>query len=188
MERTYKMAGQLPLNFKYKLYYTDDKKNVKNYEDRIHEIGEFASGEELVSLLSHLRPLSIQGTDYHMFKAEIRPLWEDARNRAGGKFIIRTKRGPHTMAVFTSLVLAMCGGQFGADLEAELCGVVARARTGGFSVCLWHRTSSDETVKQRLTERLNEILNTQVPLVFEHEPHDNLLSLVAGLPAAISPQ
>lgn len=170
------------LNSTYKLYYTDDKKNVKSYEERIHEIGEVCTAESLVQYLSHLRPLIIPGTDYHVFKSDIKPMWEDERNRAGGKFIIRTKRGMQTMAVFTSLVFAFCGGQFGVDLESELCGVVARARSGGFSVCLWHRSASDQHLRDLLNARLRDILQiSDSSFFFEHETHDSSLS------AAVAP-
>jgi translation initiation factor 4E len=175
------MSRNSPLNDAYNLYYTDDKKNVKNYEDRIHLISApIATADSLVSYLSHLRPLAIPGTDYHLFKAAIRPLWEDAGNRAGGKFIIRTKRGQQTMAVFTSLVLAFCGGGFGEALESEICGVVARARSAGFSVCVWHRTAGDFRLRTLLETKIRQILAIADSVLLEHETHDGSLAMVVS--------
>ena len=170
-----------PLNDSYKLYYTDDRRNVTNYEDRIHEIGEFSTAEGLLAYLCHLRPLGISGTDYHLFKGSIRPLWEDAGNRKGGKLIVRTsKRGAGlTMAVFNTIVMAFCAGGFGESLDAEVCGIVARARGGGFSVCVWHRDAGNLETRALLQMKLREVLNIADPeFTFEHETHDGSLALV----------
>lgn len=31
--------------------------------------------------------------DYHVFREGIRPMWEDSENQAGGKWIVRLKKG-----------------------------------------------------------------------------------------------
>lgn len=31
--------------------------------------------------------------DYHLFKTDIKPMWEDPANRKGGKWMIRVRKG-----------------------------------------------------------------------------------------------
>jgi translation initiation factor 4E len=161
-----------PLSSSYSLYYTDDNKSCRNYEDRIHEISEpITTAECLVQHLSHLKALSLSGTDYHLFVSSIKPMWEDPANRQGGKFIVRTKRGGQTMAVFNMMVFALSGGTFAEDLD--ICGVVARCRGVGSSVCLWHRNREDVEIRRKINHKLIEILKVEdKAFQFEYERHD----------------
>ena len=52
--------------------------------------------EDFWQLYVHLRrPIEDRPTicDYHVFRAGIRPMWEDEANSNGGKWIVRLKKG-----------------------------------------------------------------------------------------------
>lgn len=66
-----------------------------NYDANLRQVGTFNTVENFWYLYSHMtRPQDLQGhADIHMFKAGIRPLWEDDANKNGGKWIVRLKKG-----------------------------------------------------------------------------------------------
>lgn len=66
-----------------------------NYDANLRQVGTFNAVENFWYLYSHMtRPQDLQGhADIHMFKAGIRPLWEDDANKNGGKWIVRLKKG-----------------------------------------------------------------------------------------------
>lgn len=65
------------------------------YDANLRLVGTFNTVEKFWYLYAHMaRPQDIQGhADIHMFKAGIRPLWEDDANKNGGKWIVRLKKG-----------------------------------------------------------------------------------------------
>lgn len=66
-----------------------------NYDANLRHVGTFNSVEKFWYLYAHMtRPQDLQGhADIHLFKAGIRPLWEDDANKNGGKWIVRLKKG-----------------------------------------------------------------------------------------------
>lgn len=68
---------------------------VQAYDANLRLVGTFNTVEKFWYLYSHMsRPQDLQGhADIHMFKAGIRPLWEDDTNKNGGKWIVRLKKG-----------------------------------------------------------------------------------------------
>lgn len=65
------------------------------YDAHLRQVGTFNTVEKFWYLYAHMaRPHDLQGhADIHMFKAGIRPLWEDEANKNGGKWIVRLKKG-----------------------------------------------------------------------------------------------
>ncbi|KAF8403977.1 hypothetical protein HHK36_012087 [Tetracentron sinense] len=82
---------------KFVFWYTRRTPGIRtqtSYEDNIKKIVEFSTVEAFWVCYCHLaRPSSLPSqTDLHLFKEGIRPLWEDAANCNGGKWIIRFKK------------------------------------------------------------------------------------------------
>ncbi|XP_043690958.1 eukaryotic translation initiation factor NCBP-like [Telopea speciosissima] len=89
-------SGLHPLKHKFAFWYTRRTPGVRSqaYEDNIKKIVEFSTVEGFWVCYCHLaRPSSLPSpTDLHLFKEGIRPLWEDAANCNGGKWIIRFRK------------------------------------------------------------------------------------------------
>jgi translation initiation factor 4E len=51
--------------------------------------------QDFWKIYNHLvRPNDLPNTmDYHLFKTGIKPMWEDAANRRGGKWMVRLRKG-----------------------------------------------------------------------------------------------
>jgi translation initiation factor 4E len=119
-----------------------------------------------------------QGSYYHVFRSGIRPEWEDARNEAGGKWVISVQ---HQMQgrlneLWLNTVMAIIGENF-AEYNEHICGAVVSVR--GHKVylhactrhtpserslqqdrlSLWTKTSSDEKACIEIGKRWKSILN-----------------------------
>lgn len=78
-----------PLRNQWTLWYLDNDRN-KSWEEKQNEISTFDTVEDfwnlynMIKFASELQP----GNDYSLFKQNIRPMWEDAANANGGRWIL----------------------------------------------------------------------------------------------------
>lgn len=119
------------------------------YENTLHGIATMRTAEEFWEIYSHLkRPSSLPVvSDYHLFKKDIRPIWEDSVNKNGGKWVVRMKKGVADR-YWEDLLLALIGDQFG-DVGEEVCGAVLSVRNGEDILSIWTRTDGGRVLKIR---------------------------------------
>ena len=110
-----------------------------DYEKTVHAIAGFSSVEDFFTVYSHLkRPSTLPlVSDYHLFKRGIRPIWEDADNRSGGKWIVRLKKGVADR-FWEDLIFACIGDQF-VEAGEDVCGIVLSVRNGEDILSIWVR-------------------------------------------------
>jgi translation initiation factor 4E len=100
------------------------------------------------SLLTHtqnnITPASelAQKSDYHLFKHGIRPEWEDAANKHGGKwaFQYKDKKAVDIDTMWLHIMLAAIGETLEDEEDNEVQGVVVNVRKGFYRIGLWTRT------------------------------------------------
>lgn len=121
----------------------------KDYEKSIIKIGSFGSAEAFWTLYTYLKcPSSLPTvSDYHIFKEGIRPVWEDAGNKRGGKWIIRLKKGVADR-YWEDLLLAIVGDQF-MEASDEVCGAVLSVRSGEDVLSVWTKMDGGRNIKIR---------------------------------------
>lgn len=128
----------------------------KDYEESIIKIGSVSSVEAFWTLYAYLKCPSALPTvsDYHIFKDGIRPVWEDAGNKRGGKWIIRLKKGVADR-YWEDLLLAIVGDQF---MEAgdEVCGAVLSVRSGEDVLSVWTKMDGGRNIKIRYAESFHD--------------------------------
>jgi translation initiation factor 4E len=76
-----------------------------------------------------------QGCTYHLFKDGVRPEWEDAANKRGGKWVII----PDEQRIdenWLSLLLATIGEVL-CDDDDEICGIVVSIRKKQNKITVW---------------------------------------------------
>lgn len=119
------------------------------YENTLHAIATVRTGEEFWEVYGHLkRPSTLPVvSDYHLFRKDIRPIWEDDVNKKGGKWVVRMKKGVADR-FWEDLLLALIGDQF-ADAGAEICGAVLSVRNGEDILSIWTRTDGGRVLKIR---------------------------------------
>ncbi|OAA74069.1 eukaryotic translation initiation factor 4E type 3 [Cordyceps fumosorosea ARSEF 2679] len=141
------------------------------YENTLHGIATVRTAEEFWGVYSHLkRPSSLPVvSDYHLFKKDIRPIWEDEVNRTGGKWVVRMKKGVADRH-WEDLLLSLIGDQFG-DAGEEVCGAVLSMRNGEDILSIWTRTDGGRVLKIR--ETMKRILNFPQNTRVEFKSHDS---------------
>lgn len=119
------------------------------YEQTLHGIATVKTAEEFWEVYAHLkRPSSLPVvSDYHLFKKDVRPIWEDDINKKGGKWVVRMKKGVADR-FWEDLLLALIGDQFG-DAGEEVCGAVLSVRNGEDILSIWTRTDGGRVLKIR---------------------------------------
>lgn len=166
-----------PLQYNYSFWFsrrTQGKASITSYDQNLKKIGAFASVEQFWTYYSHMmRPSDLTGhCDYHLFKEGIRPMWEDDANRAGGKWIVRLKKGLASRC-WENLILAMLGEQF--MVGEEICGAVISIRYQEDILSLWNRTALDQTTTSRIRDTLKRVLNLPPSTVMEYKTHTDSL-------------
>ena len=117
------------------------------------------------------------GCDYHMFDKGIRPMWEDPSNKAGGKWLIRLKKGVLPL-LWERLILSIIGGEFvTSDISShEITGCVASVRSGEDVISIWNRNSQDEKVKEAIKQEMMQVLKVPKDTIVEYRAHDASLA------------
>lgn len=147
---------------------------ANNYENNIHPIGSFSDSDEFWTIYSHLRRPNVLpvNSDIQLFRDGVKPVWEDPINAAGGKWIIRLKKGLINR-LWEHLVLALITGELDAGSNVfEACGVVVSIRYQEDILSVWSRTAMDENVKKNLKEAIKKALNFPMSLAMEYKAHD----------------
>lgn len=119
------------------------------YEKTLHPIASVETVEQFFAVYQHLkRPSDLPlVSDYHLFKKGVRPIWEDEENKAGGKWVVRLRKGVADR-YWEDLLLAIIGDQFG-EAGEEVCGAVLSVRSGEDILSIWTRASGQRVLKIR---------------------------------------
>ncbi|KAH9618834.1 hypothetical protein KSS87_006530 [Heliosperma pusillum] len=87
----------------------------------------------------------ITNADFHLFKAEIEPKWEDPECAKGGKWTVAASGKTDLDKMWLETLMALIGEQF--DEAEEICGVVASVRQRGDKLSLWTKNAANEAVQ-----------------------------------------
>ena len=81
-------------------------------------------------------------SDYHLFKAGVRPEWEDVQNKHGGKwsYQFKEKRNVPIDDLWLHVMLSAIGETLEEEDDGEVMGVVVNVRKGFFRIGVWTRT------------------------------------------------
>lgn len=82
-------------------------------------------------------------SDYHLFKAGVRPEWEDPQNKHGGKwsFQFKDKRAVPIDELWLHVMLAAIGETLESENDKEIMGVVVNVRKAFFRIGLWTKST-----------------------------------------------
>jgi translation initiation factor 4E len=168
--------GQHPLRFAWTLWFVHRQpgQKITDYEAAIKKIDNFSTIEEFWTVYSHLRrPNDLSNvSDFHLFKKDVRPVWEDPVNAQGGKWMVRLKKGIASR-LWEQLVIAIITEQF--DVGREICGAVLSMRHSEDILSLWNRTASDSRLNLRIRDTLKRLLGLPAETVMEYKTHNDSL-------------
>ncbi|KAJ2958438.1 hypothetical protein NQZ79_g6015 [Umbelopsis isabellina] len=148
---------------------------ITNYESGMKKIATVSSIEDYWAVYSHLkRPHELPNiSDYHMFKHGVRPVWEDAMNVNGGKWIVRLKKGLASR-YWESLTMAIIGDQF--DVGQEICGAVLSIRGAEDILSVWNQSAREGRTNLKIRDTLKKVLNLPPDTIMEYKTHNDSLN------------
>jgi len=136
----------------------------------------FNTVEDFWALYNHIELASklSAGCDYSLFKEGIKPMWEDDKNRRGGRWLINLDKKQRMTCLdnfWLEVMLCLIGESF-EDHSQYVNGAVVAVRTKCDKIGMWlgdsNAKESITTVGKRTKERLG--IDAQVSLGFEaHE-------------------
>jgi len=166
------MQVKHPLQNKWALWFFKNDKN-KSWHDNLRLITTFESVEDFWGVYNHIQLASKLGIgcDYSLFKDGIRPMWEDDRNRNGGRWLVninKNHRQQELDRLWLETLLCLIGEAFGEDSD-QVCGAVVNIRHKGDKLAVWTgiADNGDSVMKigRQFKERLT--LPPKTPIVYE---------------------
>ncbi|KAI8974317.1 translation initiation factor eIF 4e-like domain-containing protein [Pilobolus umbonatus] len=150
------------------------REKIVDYGNAMKKIATFHTIEDFWAVFSHLqRPSALPNiSDCQLFKEGVRPVWEDAANIEGGKWIVRIKKGLADR-YWESLVLAIIGDQF--DVNDEICGLVLSIRGSEDIISVWNKTASDGKIYLKIRDTIKKHLNLPAETIMEYKTHNDAL-------------
>lgn len=166
--------GIHPLRFTWVIFFLRRApgSKIQNYETAMKRIGAFSSIEDFWGIYTYLHPINELPTisDYHIFKAGIKPTYEDPANINGGKWQIRLRKGL-SHRIWEDLMLAIAGDQF-LEVGEELCGAVISSRNSEDVLSIWNKTASNGSTNLKIRNTIRKVLDLKPEVVMEYISHN----------------
>jgi len=120
-------------------------KGESSWNDLLKEVVTFDSVEEFWGIYNNITKTSDLAlkSDYHLFKAGIRPEWEDIQNKHGGKwsYQFKDKRAVPIDERWLHVMLAAIGETLESENDKEITGVVVNVRKAFFRIGVWTKST-----------------------------------------------
>ncbi|KAF6010048.1 eukaryotic translation initiation factor 4E [Brettanomyces bruxellensis] len=165
-----------PLNSKWTLWYTKPAvdKN-ESWADLLKPIVSFDTVEEFWGIY-HAVPKAVDlplKSDYHLFRNDIKPEWEDTANAEGGKWSHQFRsKNIDIHEIWTRALLSVIGETIEDDDQTEVNGVVLNVRRNGFKIGLWTKSCDIEKLKP-IGTRFKKVLKLSDRDTIEFMKHNN---------------
>lgn len=113
---------------------------ARQWEENQVEVATFDTVEDFWALYNHVEfagRLPV-GCDYSLFKAGIKPAWEDVRNRNGGRWVITLDRAHKndTDKFWVEIMMMLVGEAFETENQ-HICGAVVSLRSKCDRIAVW---------------------------------------------------
>ncbi|KAF9226176.1 translation initiation factor eIF4e [Gyrodon lividus] len=151
-----------------------------DYEAGLIVIGEFDTVESFCRYFNWLKPPSKleRNSNYHIFKSGIKPMWEDAANAQGGKWVLTMKNNPALLdRCWTWLAMALVGEEL--EEGDDICGAVVSLRSKVDRIQVWTRSKDDVERINGIGKKLVKLLDVSeadsIGLEFQYNTDDRPL-------------
>ncbi|KAK8765632.1 hypothetical protein V5799_031759 [Amblyomma americanum] len=161
-----------PLEHRWSFWYHTNDRN-RTWQENLLEIASFDTVEDFWAVYNHMkRPSEIaQGCDYSMFKYGIKPMWEDSRNRRGGRWFVKLgKVEAATDNCWLEILMCLIGEGFD-ERGADVCGAVVQVREKADKVSVWtadcRSVESNRQIKEIMKKKLEMHIGTKSSIYYQ---------------------
>lgn len=153
----------MPLQNQWTLYFDSENKppgtTVDDYQNSLKLVGEFSTVEKLWTYFNHLPKIgSIRPkANFHLFKSEIQPLWEDKKNYGCFSVLFPERDEELFNTCWLNAVLGLVGETL--DDNSEINGAIAGRRNRSNKLQIWTKRLSKEasdTIKANIEKYILE--------------------------------
>ena len=106
-------------------YHIIDTSSGQDYKTQIKKLAQFDTLEDFWAIFQYLKkPDDIkQPIEFQLFREGIAPMWEDEKNKNGGKIALKLRKD-YSNLVWEELIFAFIGGYFAKEIKDEINGLV----------------------------------------------------------------
>eukprot|EP00824_Muranothrix_gubernata_P004543 TRINITY_DN1576_c0_g1_i1.p1 TRINITY_DN1576_c0_g1~~TRINITY_DN1576_c0_g1_i1.p1 ORF type:complete len:727 (+),score=179.16 TRINITY_DN1576_c0_g1_i1:133-2181(+) len=143
---------------------------MQEFEKKMKALGSFNTVQDFWRFWNHVVDFEQLPArcNLRLFKHAIRPLWEDAANVQGGKFVIPCPK-ELTLKLWSEVVLLMIGEQL--ESADDICGVVLSVRPKMNTINIWNQSHLLMEDADAITDQLHELLNLDIDLEITYQRH-----------------
>ncbi|CEP64756.1 translation initiation factor eIF4E LALA0_S13e02300g [Lachancea lanzarotensis] len=163
-----------PLNSKWTLWYTKpavDKS--ESWSDLLRPVTSFETVEEFWAIHNAIpkpRYLPFK-SDYHLFRNDIRPEWEDPANSLGGKWTHQFwGKTPDIDDLWMRALLAVIGETIDED-DSQINGVVINIRKSAYKIAIWTKSADQKEALTKIGSKFKTVLKLGDDTQLEFLPH-----------------
>ena len=141
---------------------TQHKIDSTQYQNQVKKIADFDTIQDFWAIFQHLRkPDSCKpGIEFHMFKQNIKPLWEVDENKNGGRITVRLNHG-YTTIIWEEMIFALIGGILPKEVKDEINGIIVSCKANFNVLHIWFANFDNAIKKLNLEQHIKDLL--QIP-------------------------
>eukprot|EP01103_Thecamoeba_quadrilineata_P020784 TRINITY_DN911_c0_g1_i1.p1 TRINITY_DN911_c0_g1~~TRINITY_DN911_c0_g1_i1.p1 ORF type:complete len:563 (-),score=107.22 TRINITY_DN911_c0_g1_i1:50-1738(-) len=145
-----------------------------DYLDHLVNIGSFSTVQDFWRYWNNIKITQLpEFSNLRLFKAGIKPTWEDPANVNGGKWVFHYSKDV-AEKMWIHIVLALIGEKF--DYGEDMCGTVYSVRPKKNTLNLWV-SNSDLVHVESTNKTLRYLLNLQESDPVSYQPHSGSLAV-----------
>ncbi|PFX24420.1 eukaryotic translation initiation factor 4E-like [Stylophora pistillata] len=168
-----------PLQNKWALWFFKNDK-TKSWKANLRQVTSFDTVEDFWGVYNHIQAASKlqSGCDYSLFKEGIEPMWEDERNKQGGRWLINTQKNfrQHELdRLWLETLMLLIGESFG-EYSENVCGAVVQIRQKGDKLAIWTGNALDQDANLSIGRKFKERLNLPPKVVIGYQAHEDTMT------------
>ena len=140
------LAVKHPLQNKWAWWFYKNEKG-KAWEANLRLITTFDTVEDFWAIYNHIKYAGKlpSGCDYCVFKDGIKPMWEDDKNKQGGRWLVNSikDRRPDLDRIWLETLLCLVGEAFD-DFSDLVCGTVVQIRPKADKLAIWTGNAKEQ--------------------------------------------
>ncbi|CAB1331027.1 unnamed protein product [Coregonus sp. 'balchen'] len=158
-----------PLQNKWSLWFFKNDK-TKTWQANLRLISKFDTVEDFWALYNHIQLSSnlISGCDYSLFKDGIEPMWEDERNKRGGRWLITLSKQQRRQDLDRFWLETAFD-----DYSDEVCGAVVNIRTKGDKIAIWTADFDNREAITHIGRVYKERLGIPMKMTIGYQSHSD---------------
>ena len=169
----------LEQSYTFSFTYFKKKKNkqLEEFEDNFNQIATFSTAEDFWTIYEHTqKPNSLpRGSQFFLFKENIKPMWEDPKNQNGGRYVLSLKKSENCDKIWEELLI----NYIRTKPDFKVNGIVLNIRTAEIIFSIWIEKCNNimkDCIKQWIKNSLD-LPNTLCLLYKDHPKTEDVNKL-----------